>query len=142
MRVTRTPIVQSRRKTLSYLITLINYMHHMSLVYVHVFLFHSIHNCHVIHLSLVVRKPVFRVSDQVRHKPVCAATEDGLRLQISDLGSRGIVLSVERKALISFVVTAKLICIFVFAYAKKPVLSRPGSFEHGDMFSHIHASLL
>ena len=28
-------------------------------------------------LSLVVRKPVFGVSDQVRHKPECAATEDG-----------------------------------------------------------------
>ena len=29
------------------------------------------------HLSLVVRKPVFRVSDQVRHKQGCTATEDG-----------------------------------------------------------------
>ena len=28
-------------------------------------------------LSLVVRKPVFGVSDQVRHKPSCTATEDG-----------------------------------------------------------------
>ena len=28
-------------------------------------------------LSLVVRKPVFGVSDQVRHKPGCTATEDG-----------------------------------------------------------------
>ena len=28
-------------------------------------------------MSLVVRKPVFWVSDQVRHKPVCIATEDG-----------------------------------------------------------------
>ena len=27
-------------------------------------------------MSLVVRKPVFRVSDQVRHKPDCTATED------------------------------------------------------------------
>ena len=27
-------------------------------------------------LSLVVRKPVFGVSDQVRHKPDCTATED------------------------------------------------------------------
>ena len=44
-------------------------------------------------MSLVVRKPVFGVSDQVRHKPGCAATENGQRLEISDLG-RGIVLSV------------------------------------------------
>ena len=28
-------------------------------------------------LSLVLRKPVFGVSDQVRHKPGCTATEDG-----------------------------------------------------------------
>ena len=34
------------------------------------------------------------VSDQVRHKPGCTATEDGYMLEISDLGSRGIVLSV------------------------------------------------
>ena len=28
-------------------------------------------------MSLVLRKPVFRVSDQVRHKLDCTATEDG-----------------------------------------------------------------
>ena len=28
------------------------------------------------HLSLVLRKPVFRVSDQVRHKPGCTTTQD------------------------------------------------------------------
>ena len=44
------------------------------------------------HMSLVVRKPVFGVSDQVRHLPGCAATE--MRLEISDLGSTGIALSV------------------------------------------------
>ena len=31
---------------------------------------------------------------EVRHKPGCTATEDGKRLEITDLGSRGIVLSV------------------------------------------------
>ena len=45
-------------------------------------------------MNLVVRKPVFGVSDQVPHKLACTATEDGKRLEISDLGSRGIVLSV------------------------------------------------
>ena len=40
------------------------------------------------------RKPVFGVSDQVRHKPVCAAAEDGYKPEISDLRKRGIVLSV------------------------------------------------
>ena len=49
------------------------------------------------HLSRDVRKPVFGVSDQVRNKPGCAATEDGWRLEISDLESRGIVLSKWRK---------------------------------------------
>ena len=48
----------------------------------------------VSNLSLVVRKPVFGVSDLVRHKLGCAVTKDGKRLEISDLGSRGIVLSV------------------------------------------------
>ena len=41
-------------------------------------------------LSLVARKPVFGVSDQVRHKLGCATTEDGYKPEISD----GIVLSV------------------------------------------------
>ena len=45
-------------------------------------------------LSLVLRKPVFGVSNQVRQKPGCTATEDGKMLEISDLESRGIVLSV------------------------------------------------
>ena len=39
-------------------------------------------------LSLVTRKPVCWVSDQVPHKPCCTATEDGFRLEISDLESR------------------------------------------------------
>ena len=30
-----------------------------------------------LHTSLVVRKPVLGVSDQVPHKPGCTATEDG-----------------------------------------------------------------
>ena len=46
------------------------------------------------YMSLVVRKPVFGVSDQVPHKPGCTATEDEYWLEISDLERRGIVLSV------------------------------------------------
>ena len=45
-------------------------------------------------LSLIVRKPVLGVCDQVRHKPGCTTTEDDYRLEILDLGSRGIVLTV------------------------------------------------
>ena len=44
-----------------------------------------------------MRKPVFRVSDLVRHKQGCTATEEGQRLEISYLGSRGIVLCSENK---------------------------------------------
>ena len=31
----------------------------------------------ILHLSRVMRKPVFGVSEQVQHRPVCTATEDG-----------------------------------------------------------------
>ena len=34
------------------------------------------------------------VSEQVRHKPSCASTEDRLRLEIVEAESKGIVLSV------------------------------------------------
>ena len=44
-------------------------------------------------MSHVMRKPVFGVSVEVRLEPGCTATEDGYRLEVSDLGSRGIVLS-------------------------------------------------
>ena len=44
-------------------------------------------------LSPVMRKPVFGVSDQAPHKPGCATTQDGYRLEISYIESRGIVLS-------------------------------------------------
>ena len=49
--------------------------------------------CNKDYLSHAARKPVFGVSDQARHKPGCTTT-DGQRLEISALGSRGIVLSV------------------------------------------------
>ena len=47
--------------------------------------------------SLVVRKPVFGVSNQVTHKSGCTATQDGKRLEISYLGNRGIVLCSKNK---------------------------------------------
>ena len=52
-----------------------------------------------------MRKPVFGVSDQVRHKPGCTASEDGDRLEFSDLGSIEIT-------------AVQLICAFVFTLAK------------------------
>ena len=72
-----------------------------------------------------MRKPVFGVSNQVRHKRGCTATEDGQRPETSDLDSRGIVLSVVRKtkALIICAVTTQLICAFNFCICKKQVFS-------------------
>ena len=58
-------------------------------------------------MSLVVRKQIFGVSDQVPHKPGCTATED--------LERRGIVLCRKNKG--ADQLRGKLICIFVFAYA-------------------------
>ena len=45
------------------------------------------------------------------------------------------------KALISFVVTAKLICVFVFAYAKKLVLSQRGSIKFNIHTTEISLQL-
>ena len=58
-----------------------------------------------------MRKPVFGVSDQVRTNRA-VQPRNIARSMISDLGSRGIVLT---KALIS---CAVLICAFVFAHTK------------------------
>ena len=45
-------------------------------------------------LIMVCENWVFGVFDQVRLKPVCTITEEGKRLDISDLRRREIVLSV------------------------------------------------
>ena len=44
-----------------------------------------------------MRKPTIWDSDQVRHKPGCTVTEDGKMLEILDLESIGIILSIKRK---------------------------------------------
>ena len=44
-------------------------------------------------MSHAMRKPVCRVSDRVRHKKGCTATEDSQSHKISDSGRRGIVLN-------------------------------------------------
>ena len=82
--------------------------------------------CLVTSFDHVARNPVFGVSDQVRHKPGCTTIEFSLRLELLDLGSRGMyylcicsIRVAKTKTLISFAVTAKLICAFVFAFAKR-----------------------
>ena len=75
-----------------------------------------------------MRKPVLGVSDQVRYKPGLTATEDGQRLEISDLGSRAIVLSMWRKQrrdqLHGYRKADLRLC---FRICKKSVFSRRGS---------------
>ena len=64
-------------------------------------------------------KPVFRVFDQVRHKPGYMATEDDEARNYGLRKKRNCTIYVGKtKALISYAVTAQLICAFVFAYAK------------------------
>ena len=87
-----------------------------------------------LHMSLVLRKPVFGVSDQVPHKPGCTAKEDGSRLEISYLEST--INEAITKALISFAVTAKLICVFVFAYAKSRFSHDPAHMSYVPL-SHV-----
>ena len=48
-------------------------------------------------MSCIMRKPVFGVSNQVRHKSGCTAIEDGLRLEILDLERRIYYLCSENK---------------------------------------------
>ena len=71
-----------------------------------------------------MRKPVFGVSDQVLHKPGCAITEYGKRLEISDLESRVIVLSVQQKQ--GYREADLRLC---FRICRNPVFSRRGSFN-------------
>ena len=47
-------------------------------------------------MSLITRKPVFKVSDKVRLKLACSAYETSKVLEILAIASRGIVLSRQR----------------------------------------------
>ena len=77
-------------------------------------------------LSLVVRKPVFGVSDQVRG---CTATEDSKRLEIRFLDVEGLYYPCsENKGadqLRSYCAADLRLC---FRICKKPVFSQRGSF--------------
>ena len=46
-----------------------------------------------INLSHAKRKPVFKVSDPVRHKLTCTVAEEGYKLEILDISRKGSVLS-------------------------------------------------
>ena len=92
----------------------------------------------------IVRKPVLRVSDQLRHKSGCTATEDGLSLEFLIKKVEGLYyLCSKNKAAdhlcgyhttdlrvcfhicknwfsldLVYIITTQLICVFVFTYAK------------------------
>ena len=50
----------------------------------------------ICHMSLVKRKPVFGVCNKDRLKPACATTDTSWTLEISDIETRGIILSRQR----------------------------------------------
>ena len=77
-------------------------------------------------MSHITRKPVFRICNQVRLKPVCAVTETRKRLEISDTETRDIILSRQwtTKVLIKL---RRLICVFVVRIWHQQVFSWRGS---------------
>ena len=76
-----------------------------------------------------MRKLVIGVSDQVPHKPVCTATEDGYRLVISYLEVEGLYyLCSENKGADQLRGYREADLRLCFSICKKPVFSRCGSF--------------
>ena len=75
-------------------------------------------NCLLIFL-LLLKKLIFlfRVSDQVQHKPGCTATEDSLRREILVMEEESIYVA-KTNVLIKLRGYRQLICSFVFANAK------------------------
>ena len=71
-----------------------------------------------------MRKPVFGISDQVRHKPGCEATENDYRLEISDKKRDCTIRIAKTKALISYCAADPRLS---FRICKKPVFSQRGS---------------
>ena len=71
-------------------------------------------------MSLVTRKPVFWVFEQVRLKPACAGIEASYRFEISDIETRDIVLSRQRttKVLIRLRGCAGWYAPLLFAYGE------------------------
>ena len=84
-----------------------------------------------IRMSLVTRKPVFGVFDQVRLKPACLAAETSWRLEISDIETGDIILSRKRT-------TKVLIRLHGCAGWSAPLL-----FTYGiNRFSHDEAQII
>ena len=73
-----------------------------------------------VHLSLVMRKPVFVISNQVRFKLACSATEASQRLEILYTETRGLILYGQqiKKVLISLRGCPSWSVSLLFKYAK------------------------
>ena len=80
------------------------------------------------HMGLVVRKPVFRVSDKASFKPVSSATETSWKIEISPVASLHMILSIMRitKALIRLRGCAGWSAPVLFAKPRRQVFSRRG----------------
>ena len=82
------------------------------------------------YMGLVMTKPVFGVSDKVRFKPACSATEISQKNDISLVASLDMVLSKTQitKALIRLHRCAGLSVPVLFAHPRRPVFSRRGPY--------------
>ena len=74
-----------------------------------------------------MRKPVFGIFDQVRLKPACSATEATERHEITNVETRGIILSRKGTTKVQTARMRRLICAFVVHIWQKQVFSWWGS---------------
>ena len=81
-------------------------------------------------MGLIATKPVFGVSDKVRFKPACSATETSYKIEVSLVASLDILLSNKRitKALIRLRGCAGWSAPVLFAKPRRQVFSRQGPY--------------
>ena len=75
------------------------------------------------HLNRIMRKPSYWGKDQIRHKLSCTTTEDGNRLEISNIEDRGICYPCIEK-LRSYYLRGSLCDILQFITAVKMFIFR------------------
>ena len=96
-----------------------------------------------IHLSLVLRKPVFGVCGLVRLILVSLAVETSYRLEISNKETRYYTIqAVNNKDADQTARMCRLICIFVVRIWHKQVFSWLGSFNIGNVTNLLDVSVL
>ena len=83
------------------------------------------------HMGLVATKPVFRVSNKVRFKPACSATETSYKIEISLVASYDMVHSKKRitKALIRLHGCAGWSALLLFANSGRQVFLCRGPYK-------------